>query len=324
MTRQGFIAISRKLFDPEDAFFGGEPFTRREAWQWLIAEAAWKPQRKKVSTGRGETYVDLERGQLTHSRAFMCKAWGWSSEKRVRTFLDRLEMDGRIGRPSGQQEGHAQTVITITKYDEYQSVGVEKGQASGQEEGQALGQPRANQGPELEQVITKRKNNAQKRVGEPAGFEEWYSAYGRKVSRQGAVRAYAKVIASGEIAEPELLARTVRFAAYWARQPADRQRFKPYPASWLNDAGHFDECDPDGKPWSGQGRTPATAPVDPSSFSLERWRGCLSLHRRNPNDWGEHWGPPPGTEGCLVPAELLAPRREGVNEAQPPNFSTAA
>jgi hypothetical protein len=255
----------------------------------------------------------------------MCKAWGWSSEKRVRTFLDRLETDGRIGRPSGHEGGHAQTIITITKYDEYQSVAVEKGQTSGQEEGQALGQPRANQGPELEQVITKRKNNSQSRAGEPVGFEEWYSAYGRKVSRRAAVRAYAKVIASGEIAEPELLARNGRFAAYWALQPADRQRFKPYPASWLNDAGHFDDCDPDGKPWSGIGSAAAAvAPVDPSTFSIERWRGCLSLHKRHADCWGEHWGPPPGAAGCLVPSELLAPRREGVNEAQPPNFGAAA
>jgi hypothetical protein len=53
MSRNGVVAISRKLFDQDDPFFGGEPFTRREAWQWLIAEAAYKPRLVRVSTGHG-------------------------------------------------------------------------------------------------------------------------------------------------------------------------------------------------------------------------------------------------------------------------------
>ena len=71
---RGVFCISRRLFDSGDPFFGGEPFTRREAWQWLIAEAAWKPRRVRVSTGRGDTFIELDRGQLSHSRSYMQKA----------------------------------------------------------------------------------------------------------------------------------------------------------------------------------------------------------------------------------------------------------
>jgi hypothetical protein len=60
---RGVFCISRRLFDSGDPFFGGESFTRREAWQWLIAEAAWKPRRVRVSTGRGDTFIELDRGQ---------------------------------------------------------------------------------------------------------------------------------------------------------------------------------------------------------------------------------------------------------------------
>jgi hypothetical protein len=46
----------------------------------------------------------------------MAKAWGWS-EKRVRTFLSRLEKRGMID----IHVGRLQTVITIRNYEIYQS-----------------------------------------------------------------------------------------------------------------------------------------------------------------------------------------------------------
>ncbi|WP_445490228.1 hypothetical protein [Rhodopseudomonas sp. RCAM05734] len=63
MTKLGVFAISRKLMGRDDPFFGDDPFSRREAWQWLIAEAAWKPRKVNVGAGRGATVVSLERGR---------------------------------------------------------------------------------------------------------------------------------------------------------------------------------------------------------------------------------------------------------------------
>src|SRR5436309_2192341 len=103
----GFFNVSRKIFD--HPMFGDEPLTRREAWLWLIAKAAWQPHRIHVRNGRSVGLITLHRGQLSHARSHMQKSWKWTSEKKVRTFLARLERDGMVALQTGQ----LQTVITI-------------------------------------------------------------------------------------------------------------------------------------------------------------------------------------------------------------------
>ncbi|MDB5619497.1 hypothetical protein [Tardiphaga sp.] len=302
MSRAGVIAISRKLFDQDDAFFGGEPFTRREAWQWLIAMAAWKPQRVRVSTGRGNTFIEIKRGQLSFSRAFMRSAWSWSSEKAVRTFLDRLETDGRIDRHSGQQEGQLQSIITICKYDEYQFGDADEGQASGQPKGQPMGQAKASQGPEEEEgKRKKKKSNAPKRAAE--GFQKWYEVYPKKKAPKDAERAYGKVIASGEISGSDLLAKTETFAAAWR----DRDlQFCPYPASWLNAGSYADE--PEAPPQVGVplAQTKIEAPTrDPKTFTDSEWEDRLQRYREA-GVWPEkYYGAPPGHADCLAPGHVV-------------------
>ena len=92
----------------------------------------------RVTNGRAAGFVTLERGQLSHSRSYMAKAWGWT-EKRVRGFLFRLERDRQIAR----QTGHLQTIITICNYELYQNPLSAKGQQTGRQ--------RARKGPEEEQ-----------------------------------------------------------------------------------------------------------------------------------------------------------------------------
>ncbi|WP_395448686.1 hypothetical protein ACHMW7_28425 [Aminobacter sp. UC22_36] len=105
------FAVSRRLFD--HPFFANEPFTEREAWVWLLADAAWKPRQVRGRHG----VVELQRGQLAHSTRFMAAKWQWS-EARVRRFLKRLKSDAMI-----DAQGDAQTTrITICKYNEYQKV----------------------------------------------------------------------------------------------------------------------------------------------------------------------------------------------------------
>jgi hypothetical protein len=49
----GTFNVARGVFD--HPVFAPEPFTEREAWLWLIAEAQWKPVRKRVRDGRWRT-----------------------------------------------------------------------------------------------------------------------------------------------------------------------------------------------------------------------------------------------------------------------------
>lgn len=107
----GVFAISRGVFD--HVAFADEPFTEREAWIWMIGEAAWKARRVRV----GSVIVSLERGQLAFSMRFAAAKWKWS-EARVRRFLKRLKSDAMI---DARSDAHS-TQVTICKYDEYQRV----------------------------------------------------------------------------------------------------------------------------------------------------------------------------------------------------------
>ncbi|AWC25615.1 MULTISPECIES: hypothetical protein [Aminobacter] len=107
----GTFAVSRGLFD--HPFFADEAFTEREAWVWLLAEAAWKPRRVRGRYGQ----IELERGQLAHATRFIAVKWKWS-EARVRRFLARLKSDAMIDAVADAQT----TRITICNYDEYQKM----------------------------------------------------------------------------------------------------------------------------------------------------------------------------------------------------------
>jgi hypothetical protein len=101
--------VSRGIWDHPE--FAPSTFSEREAFLWLVSEAAWKPRRKRV----GKVVVDLDRGQLAHSTRFLSDAWDWSHSK-VRRFLERLENRHMI-------ERHTDTgvsVIYITNYEAYQ------------------------------------------------------------------------------------------------------------------------------------------------------------------------------------------------------------
>ena len=127
MTERGYIALARGVLG-HPIVGARNPYSDLEAWLWMLFEASWKPRRVRVTNGRSAGFLQLARGQLSHSRSYMAKAWGWS-EKRVRTFLYRLEKDRQIVR----QTGHLQTVITVCNYEFYQSPTMTRGRQSDQQ-----------------------------------------------------------------------------------------------------------------------------------------------------------------------------------------------
>jgi hypothetical protein len=132
MSELGVFAVDRGIFD-HPLFDEGQAFTRREAWLWLVAEAAWKPRQKNI----GGKVITLDRGQLAHSIRFMAKAWGWTKST-VDRFLGRLKTETMIGTESGT--GFA--IITICNYNDYQRVSLPDGTANGTPGGTAAGQTR--------------------------------------------------------------------------------------------------------------------------------------------------------------------------------------
>lgn len=125
MSSRGTFSVDRDIFRHR-LFDDGAPFSRLEAWLWLIAEAAYKPRSVRIA---GKTY-DLERGQLAVSTRYLAEAWRWKHGA-VRRFLDALrqaqdrhttgtENDTPDGPMIGTHSGTGITILTICNYDKYQ------------------------------------------------------------------------------------------------------------------------------------------------------------------------------------------------------------
>lgn len=122
-----------------DPIFGdpkSEPFCKRAAFAWLVEQAAFTDMVIKDHVGRA---IRLKRGQVGHSTRYTAEAWGWSTSA-VQRFLNKLARFGTIAvhtidivekadadterEPETKPGTSASTVrriITICKYDEYQS-----------------------------------------------------------------------------------------------------------------------------------------------------------------------------------------------------------
>ncbi|MEI2388104.1 hypothetical protein [Breoghania sp. JC706] len=110
MSIGGTFNVSRGIWtDPQ---FPNEPFTKREAWLWLVSEASWKPRTVRV----GSKVVELERGQVAASVRFMAGAWQWEPTKVLR-FLRALEGAENIATDSATGVKR----ITICNYELYQT-----------------------------------------------------------------------------------------------------------------------------------------------------------------------------------------------------------
>lgn len=111
----GWVRIERKVFD--DPFFGREPMSEREAWLWMIAQAAWSDTSHRV----GSNLYDVPRGSFMVTLRELQSVFMWRSDKRVRSFLARLEEQNMIGRTTVGTRNANKTHVTITKYKEYQN-----------------------------------------------------------------------------------------------------------------------------------------------------------------------------------------------------------
>ncbi|WP_456015813.1 hypothetical protein [Methylorubrum populi] len=111
MSERGVFAVDRGIWSDPD--FADEKFSEREAFLWLVGEAAWRPVRVRV----GSATIDLARGQCAFSTRFMAEKWKWS-EARVRRYLGRLREAGIIDAAADARATH----VTICKYDRFQRV----------------------------------------------------------------------------------------------------------------------------------------------------------------------------------------------------------
>jgi len=163
------------------------------------------------------TYEDkeLKRGQLITTIARLADTTGLSV-KTVRTSISRLQKTGEISVKSANKY----TLITVEKYDFYQSDEAYTGKQTANE-GQTKGKP-------TNYIKKQKEKNIYMR------FEEFWSKYPKKKSKEAAKKAWVKLGPSDELIDTMLTAlEEQKNSEQWTK---DNGQFIPYPASWLN--GH--------------------------------------------------------------------------------------
>jgi hypothetical protein len=153
MSGRGVFAVSRGVFD--HVFFSDEPYTEREAWLWLVGNAAWKSKRVRV----GKKIFELKRGQCAYAERFMAEKWQWS-KTRVHRFLERLKNESMI---EPQVDRHA-TMITICNYDKFAFDGTGDGPQSEPQDG-----PEVDRKWTKEEELKKDKKEESKKDAAPDG-----------------------------------------------------------------------------------------------------------------------------------------------------------
>lgn len=113
MSAAGRFAVSRAVWKHRE--LAGEPFTRREAWLWMVSEAAWRPRVIKI---RGLS-VTLERGQLAHSTRYMAQVWKWH-HSRVRRFISHLLREEMADTATDTVPDTVARILTICNYGKFQ------------------------------------------------------------------------------------------------------------------------------------------------------------------------------------------------------------
>jgi len=108
---KGWVKIYRRI--SESDFWISEEFTKPQAWIDLVLNANHKGGSFWV---RG-IEVKIKRGQIGWSELTMAERWGWSRGK-VRRFIKWLINDLKVEQHTIQ---HITTILSLIKYDEYQS-----------------------------------------------------------------------------------------------------------------------------------------------------------------------------------------------------------
>lgn len=114
-SNNGYIKISRGLFN-HYLWKEKRVFSKLEAWIDLIATAKYSTDISKELINA--KIISWNRGQLPASVRYLKERWGWSSNTKVDYFIKLLESDGMI--KTAKEQGI--TIITICKYDEYNSI----------------------------------------------------------------------------------------------------------------------------------------------------------------------------------------------------------
>jgi hypothetical protein len=302
--QRGYIAMPRSIFGPGS--FADEPYTEREAFLGLVADATWKPRRIRLNRGA----VDLERGQILTSSRFLAERWQWP-EPRVRRFLNRLSgrraNDAQNDAPNDAQNDaliDAQptadgTIITIRNYDVFQKVTKAEDPTSDAQNDAQVDAP--NDSP-LDPKSTQReeliiKNNTHLKVSE--------SARATQIPDDFSLNDQAYNLAIDKLGSNEAVDRSVsRFVNHYRQVTGDRSKSRDWQAkalNWIDDDANKASPDKSASKLASSSFAAATTLTD------GHWDGILSTYVRT-GHWTRHvdqCGSEPPSPGCRAPRHLL-------------------
>lgn len=124
------------------------PFTRLEAWIWLISKASYQDHT------RGEILV--KRGQLLTSIEQLSKVWR-RDRKTVRRWVTNMQKNGEVR----SERGRSWTLLTICEYETYQGDGTPNGTPKGTSYGPSHSPPEGTQSRSKEIKKEKKGKNIQ-------------------------------------------------------------------------------------------------------------------------------------------------------------------
>ena len=174
---------------------------------------------------------EIKRGQFVTSLDHLSKQTRLSV-RQVRVALDHLIMTGELT----SQSFNRFRVITVVKYDVYQTEGKQNGNQTASR-GQAEGKQGASKGQQY--------NNDNKGIMEKGNnnisclFDQFWKAYPRKESKPNAKKAFEKIKPDEELLQKMLTAiEKWKATDQWQE---DGGRYIPHPSTWLNQRRWEDE-----------------------------------------------------------------------------------
>lgn len=237
----GFITLHRKIADWE--WYHDAPTLCLFVHLLLMAN---------FTEGRFKGRV-IKRGQLATSLRSLATHTGLSIQQ-TRTALEHLLSTHEITHEPTPQY----SVITIVKYDEYQTPTQQPtnkqhtiNTASNTQltQDSTHDQHRYNNNNNINKETNKQGNNnttsASRRGASDESFDEFWAEYPRKVSKPSAMKAWNKLKPDEDLTEQIMTGlEKWRNSDDWAR---DNGRYIPYPATWLNDRRWEDDIRPAGE-----------------------------------------------------------------------------
>lgn len=215
-----YFKIDRRLYD--HSLFERDIYSRRDAWLWMIGAACYRDTEIFI----GAKKYTLKRGQLSFSIRFLAAKWRWPKSNVVRYF-SCLKSETMIR----TEDGTGQLIITICNYRKFQDVDDSEGTENGTESGTKMGQGWDKDGTKKKQYQAIPSNTP---IPPSEGFEGFWEAYPKKVSKPQAMKAYDRAIKRGTDKEAIISGAKAYARQRDAEKEPERMKYTKQPATWLN------------------------------------------------------------------------------------------